>query len=444
MITPFCKDILTVQELSLCLKQQLNDAFPFVAVKGEISNVYAMSTVTYFTLKDAFSQIPVIVFASELKRSAFKIEEGEAVIIFGRIDVYPKTGRYQLVARKMQAIGLGNLQVQLEALKAKLAQEGLFDAETKKKLPLCPQHIAIVTASEGAALQDFLKILKRKNWRGHVTVCPSLVQGNKAVSSLLHALRCAEKLPSVDVVVVARGGGSLEDLWCFNDEKWVRALHACSKPTISAVGHEIDYTLTDFVADVRLETPTAAAEFIVQRYEAAQQALVKYRQTCLWAYQARLNVLKSRLSSLEKVLVSRDPEWLLNQYHERLMQFVVRLRKGIAYQCTLSSFRFNTLKERFKRFSLLKNTQVFREVLIQDAQRALNSLKMQLGLKRMHLNQLSQRLANVRLEKQLQRGFIIPLDDFGNPVFCRRLELNQYQNIWHNSGKYRVLVCEKL
>ena len=274
MLTPFVKGLLSVQELSVCLKQLIKDSFPFVAVYGEISNLRNSNGITYFTLKDNASQIPVVLFKMEALNVKSALKKGEAIIVEGRIDLYIASGRYQIIARNIRQLGVGVLQQKFEALKEKLLQEGLFSAENKQKIPYLPRHIGLITSSEAAALQDFLRIIKRKHWQGRITLAPSLVQGNMAPQSIQKAFNRLNKLPTIDLIVIIRGGGSFEDLNCFNDEALIRFLAKRTKTLMTGIGHEVDHTLCDFVADLRAETPTAAAEIIANHYLQAQEDLV--------------------------------------------------------------------------------------------------------------------------------------------------------------------------
>lgn len=266
---------LTISELTACLKGVIEEAFPTLWVAGEISNLARpRSGHLYMTLKDSGAQIRAVMWARSAARLPFELQEGQSVIAQGSVEVYAPQGSYQLIVRKIEPQGVGALQLAFEQLKARLAAEGLFDPHRKRPLPRFPRRIALVTSPTGAAVQDFLQIAIRRWPHLNVTVIPAQVQGAGAAASIVAGIQAAHRLrPEVDVIVVGRGGGSLEDLWCFNEEPVVRAIAASRLPIVSAVGHEIDVTLADFAADVRALTPSEAAERVVPEWAAVQQTL---------------------------------------------------------------------------------------------------------------------------------------------------------------------------
>jgi exodeoxyribonuclease VII large subunit len=255
--------ILTVSELTLLVRDRLEQGFPDLWIEGEISNLRAPgSGHLYFTLKDETSQIRAILFRTGAQRLRFTLHEGMHVIVRGRLTVYEPRGEYQVVLDYLEPKGIGALQVAFEQLKDKLAREGLFDSTRKRPLPLLPRCIGIVTSLSGAAIKDILSVLHRRCSILKVMIVPVAVQGDGAADQIAHAVRALSLSGDVDVIIVGRGGGSWEDLWCFNDESVVRAIAASSVPVVSAIGHEIDYTLSDFAADCRAPTPSAAAEAV--------------------------------------------------------------------------------------------------------------------------------------------------------------------------------------
>ncbi len=266
---------LTVSQLTACLKGVIEESFPTVWVEGEISNLARpRSGHLYMTLKDSGAQIRAVMWASTAARLPFVdgIEAGKVAL--GSVEVYAPQGAYQLILRKVEPLGVGALQLAFEQLKARLAAEGLFDADRKQPLPRFPRRIALVTSPTGAAVRDFLQVALRRWPQLNVTVVPAKVQGIGAAESIVAGIEAAHRLrPAVDLIVVGRGGGSLEDLWCFNEEPVVRAIAASTLPIVSAVGHEIDVTLADFAADVRALTPSEAAERVVPEWDSVQQSL---------------------------------------------------------------------------------------------------------------------------------------------------------------------------
>ena len=236
-------------------------------VRGEVSNLRQQASGhVYFSLKDSEAQLSAVMFRGDAARQSLKLRDGQQVLVYGEINVYEVRGSYQLIVRVVVEDGVGRLQQEFEALKQKLADEGLFDPAKKKPLPEMPATVGFITSPTGAAVQDFLRILIRRGWRGRVVILPAKVQGEGAADEIAAMLQQAEVLGIFDLLVIGRGGGSLEDLWAFNEEPLVRAVAACTVPVISAVGHEIDFTLSDFVADVRAETPSAAAELISSHF----------------------------------------------------------------------------------------------------------------------------------------------------------------------------------
>jgi len=258
--------VLSVSELSARLRGVVESAFAEVWVEGEISNGRAWNSGHfYFTLKDAGAQIKGVVFRSTLRHLKFKPDDGLQVVARGRLSVYEPKGEYQLVCEHLEPKGLGALQLAFEQLKRRLAAEGLFDEARKRALPALPRRIGVVTSIDGAALRDIVRVLRRRYPNAHVVIAPTRVQGEGAAADIARALRHVSRSDDVDVVIVGRGGGSLEDLRAFNEEAVARAIAACPVPVISAVGHETDFTIADFVADLRAPTPSAAAELVVRK-----------------------------------------------------------------------------------------------------------------------------------------------------------------------------------
>jgi exodeoxyribonuclease VII large subunit len=262
--TPPPRRVFTVSQLTAGIRTVLESSFFEVWVEGEISNCRLWNNGhLYFTLKDEAAQVRGVMFRSALRLLRFKPEDGLHVTVRGRIGVYEPKGEYQIVCEHMEPEGLGALQLAFDQLKKRLQQEGLFDQSRKRPLPLLPRRIAVVTSIDGAALRDILKVLGRRHPNAHIVIAPARVQGEGAAADLERALTAVTRLPGVDVAIIGRGGGSIEDLWAFNDERLARAIAAAPVPIISAVGHEVDFTIADFVADVRAPTPSAAAEVVV-------------------------------------------------------------------------------------------------------------------------------------------------------------------------------------
>lgn len=256
--------VYSVSELTAEIRAAIDARFGDVWVEGEISNCRVWNTGhMYFTLKDEAAQVRAVMFRTALRYLRFKPEDGLHVIARGRLGVYDAKGEYQIVCEHMEPRGLGALQLAFEQLKKKLQAEGLFNRERKRALPALPRKIGVVTSLDGAALRDIIKVLRRRHPNAHIVIRPARVQGEGAAGDVTRAIRAIGKVPGVDVVIVGRGGGSAEDLQAFNEEMVARAIAACPVPVISAVGHEVDFTIADFVADLRAPTPSAAAEIVV-------------------------------------------------------------------------------------------------------------------------------------------------------------------------------------
>ncbi|OFW01584.1 MAG: exodeoxyribonuclease VII large subunit [Acidobacteria bacterium RIFCSPLOWO2_02_FULL_68_18] len=292
--------ILTVSELTARIRVLLEERFADVWVEGELSNSRVWNTGhMYFTLKDAGAQIRGVMFRSAVRTLRFTPQDGLRVVARGRVGVYDPKGEYQIVCEHLEPEGLGALQLAFDQLKQRLAAEGLFDERRKRPLPALPRKIGVVTSLDGAAVRDIIKVLRRRYPNAHLVIRPARVQGDGAALDIARALGAVVTVPGVDVVIVGRGGGSIEDLWAFNEEVVARAIAGCPVPTISAVGHETDVTMADFVADVRAPTPSAAAEIVVSRKDDFSARLDRLARRVSATVEARLHRLDSRLRTLE-------------------------------------------------------------------------------------------------------------------------------------------------
>jgi len=322
---------ISVSELTGHIKAILEGTFPSIWVSGEISDVVRpRSGHVYFTLKDAQSQIRGVMWRSAAARLKEPLKDGQSVQCFGDVEVYAPRGTYQLVVRKVQTQGVGGLQAAFQRLQAKLNEEGLFDAERKKPLPSFPRRIGVITSPSGAAIQDFLKAASHR-WRGtEIVIVPSLVQGNEAVERIVHAIQSAHKYrPKLDALVLARGGGSLEDLWCFNDEAVVRAVAACTIPTVSAIGHEIDVTLCDLAADVRALTPTDGATKVLPNGDSLRRNVQNLGQRMRRQATQMLESRRIRLESIATRTVLKRPHDIVHDRSRVLDDLDARARRAI-------------------------------------------------------------------------------------------------------------------
>lgn len=324
------KHILTISELTGQIKKLLEGAFSDVWVEGEVSNLRApQSGHVYFTLKDEQSQINAVLFRSAQRFLKFTLTHGMQVICRGRVSVYEPRGDYQLVVEYIEPKGVGALQQAFEELKARLSKEGLFDAAHKKPLPLLPARIGIITSPTGAAIRDILRVIRRRHPRMHILLYPVTVQGTSAAPEIIEALEYFNSGKSVDVIILGRGGGSLEDLWAFNEEAVARAIYASGIPVISAVGHETDYTISDFVADLRAPTPSAAAEMVVETEEGFRETIATLELRLIRALRRQIDLLRAGLREKSRLLI--DPRRRLEQLSQRLDELLGRLTFGFSH-----------------------------------------------------------------------------------------------------------------
>jgi len=291
--------VYSVSQVTEIIKVALETAFPALWVEGEISNFHRHSSGhLYFTLKDAKSQLRAVMFRFEARKVAFDLKDGLKVLCRGRINVYEPRGEYQMVADLIEPKGKGALQMAFEQLKEKLRAEGLFDPGRKKKLPVRPRTIGIVTSPRGAAIADILRILERRYARLHIILYPAKVQGEGAAEDIVEGIDILGRIPGLDVLIVGRGGGSIEDLWAFNEEKVARAIYRSPVPVISAVGHEVDFTIADFVADIRASTPSAAAEMVIETEKAWAEKIDALGERAARAFRYSLEQQANRISAL--------------------------------------------------------------------------------------------------------------------------------------------------
>ena len=367
-------------------------------VRGEVSNLRVQSSGhVYFSLKDADAQLPAVMFRNAALQQSVKLRDGQQVVAFGRLSVYPPHGKYQLVVDAVIEDGVGRLQQEFERLKRQLADEGLFAPEKKRPIPMMPATVGFVTSPTGAAVQDFIRILTRRGWRGRLVVLPAKVQGAGSADEMAAMLGVAQELGIFDLLVIGRGGGSLEDLWAFNEEPLVRAVAACTVPIISAVGHEIDFTLCDFAADVRAETPSGAAELIsshfldgAERAGRAAEAMTSTVEGAAERARERLDHARSRLRLL-------TPSAQIEQGYLRLDDFSNRLTSAL-------------------RATVQQRRQQLRDAAARLAH-ASPEARVQLGSHQ--LLSLYKRLQAASPKSVLNRGFAIVRDETGKPVMRR-------------------------
>ena len=338
---------LKVSQVNTYIKALLDGSEPLqnIYVEGEISNFkhYQPSGHMYFTLKDEKSQLKCVMFSSNAYRIRFRPENGMCVICRGRISAYEKSGEYQLYAEDMQPVGAGALNLAFEQLKKKLFDEGVCDKSRKKPLPEYPQKIGVVTSGVGAAVQDIKNITSRRYPLAELVIVPTAVQGEKAAPEIVESIKLLDSRGDIDVMIVGRGGGSIEDLWAFNTEEVARAVIACNTPVVSAVGHESDFTICDFVADLCAPTPSAAAELICPDINVLFNHVRSLQYTAQLYIQALIDDRSQHLSELTAFSSLANGEELLNAYKDRLSDLKNRLGSSFTNRAEIEFHRFSAL-----------------------------------------------------------------------------------------------------
>lgn len=343
------KHVYSVGQVNKYIKNMFAQDFMLhhISIKGEVSNCkYHSSGHIYFTMKDANGTINAIMFAGSRREGLkFPMKEGDRVVVTGSVEVYERDGRYQIYARTIERDGEGNLYLKFEALKRELEEMGMFAEEYKQPIPKYAKTVGIVTAETGAAIQDIRNIAGRRNPYVQLILCPALVQGEGAAASIVHGIHVLEQI-GVDVIIVGRGGGSIEDLWAFNEEMVARAIFDCRIPVISAVGHQTDFTIADYVADLRAPTPSAAAELAVFDYRQAMQELLGMRQQMDKELQRKVTVARNHLEHQRMRLHYLSPQQRMNENRRRVAE----------YEEKLTGRMEELLRERRHRLALLAGT----------------------------------------------------------------------------------------
>lgn len=400
-------EILTVAQLTRRVKTLLEERLGLVWVAGEISNwKVAASGHAYFTLKDKESQIDAVMFRGRLSRLRFAPENGLEVVAHGRVSVYERRGNYQIVLDDMQPKGVGALQLAFDQLKKKLEAEGLFDPAHKKPLPVLPRRIGVVTSPTGAAIRDILNVIHRRFAGVHVILYPARVQGREAAPEIAAGIRALDRW-GVDVMIVGRGGGSMEDLWPFNEETVVRAVHAAQTPIISAVGHEIDFTLTDFAADLRAPTPSAAAELVVRERAALAEQVGLLHRRLETGFRRHLEQARHRLSAARRSFVFQRPEELVRQLRQTCDEMRLRLEAALANQARAAHIRLDRAARGLALLSPRRQAAQGKERHAALAQRLLRAGAMIAEQKRTGLRPALARLAALNPLAILSRGYAI-------------------------------------
>jgi exodeoxyribonuclease VII large subunit len=392
-------EVESVSAFTRRVKELLEGTLRAAWVRGEVSNLRTQASGhSYFSLKDAGAQVSAVMFRGDAARQSARLRDGAQVVVYGAVSVYEARGQYQLIVRVVIDDGVGRLQREFEALKARLAAEGLFDADRKRPIPAMPRTVGFITSPTGAAVQDFCRIVTRRGWRGRVVVLPAKVQGEGAAAEMAAMLQLAERAGIFDLLVIGRGGGSLEDLWAFNEETLVRAVAACGVPVISAVGHEIDFTLCDFAADRRAETPSAAAELITSTFVAATERVAQAEAALHGGAEATLERARRAVDHARARLRLLTPTAQVEQGFLRLDDLANRLHA--AARATLQTRRQRVSQAR----ALLAQRSPETRVQIESHR----------------LLALWKRLQGASPASVLNRGFAIVRDADGRPVMRKK------------------------
>jgi len=402
------RDIYTVSRLNREVRAVLEGSFPLLWVEGEISNLARPSSGhIYFSLKDAYSQVRCAMFRMKRQLLRFQPENGMQVVVRARVGLYEGRGEYQLVVEQMEPAGEGALQQAFEALKRKLAAEGLFDTEHKQPLPTFPRSIGVVTSPSGAAIRDVLSVLRRRFPSAPVIIYPVQVQGEQAALQIRSALEMANRRAECDVLILTRGGGSLEDLQSFNDEGVARAIFASQIPVVTGVGHEIDFTIADFVADLRAPTPSAAAEAVTPDREEWLQHLRAREQRLHAAMHRRLESLAGRVEALRLQLLRHHPGARLQQWAQRLDDLERRMRTMMRHRMAGSAGQVASLEQRLRATLPWQRLEHYAARLAALREQLGRAVERDLERLRQRLIRASARLDAVSPLATLQRGYAI-------------------------------------
>jgi len=400
------QEIISVSEINKRAKSILEENFPLVWIQGEVSNFFsAASGHWYFSLKDESSEIRCAMFTNKNHHITFEPKDGDHLVLNGTLSIFEGRGQYQIIVEHIELAGEGALLKAFEDLKKKLQLEGLFDDSIKRQLPAYPKNIAVITSPDGAVIQDIINVLDRRSPFLDLTVVPTLVQGEKAAPLICDALRKVGKLKNIDVVILARGGGSIEDLWAFNNEEVARAIVNCPTPIISAVGHETDFTISDFVSDLRAPTPSIAAEIISQPYSELIETLKGYQNYISRSVISHIDLQRTQITNLIKRI--RHPGDKLREISQKLDYIETTLIQNINQEI---SFKKNGLN--LKDLSLQQNSPQNKvkeaKVYLQNAYKdLLKALKLEIERKSTVLAEIVATLQAVSPLSVLSRGYSI-------------------------------------
>ncbi|MBC1401607.1 exodeoxyribonuclease VII large subunit [Listeria booriae] len=415
-----------------------------IYVKGEISNFkQPVSGHMYFTLKDEGAELRCVMFQKSATKLAFKPEDGMQVLLTGRVSVFSKGGRYQLYAEWMEPDGIGSLYIKLEQLKNQLDKEGLFAQNRKRALPSFPAKVGIVTSKTGAAIRDMITTIKRRMPATEILLFPTIVQGDTAAPNIVRNIERANFRNDIDVLIVGRGGGSIEDLWAFNEEMVVRAVADSDIPVISAVGHETDTTLTDYAADVRAATPTAAAELAVPDYRDLLERVAERRFRLIQATRQRIDVSKQHVLQQQERLIMHGPRRQMEQYQERTDYFIERLERGLKQHLVLKQHAFERVAFRLTHLGLDRDIAQHQEHLTSVTRQLHRQMELQLTTLRRDFLQKVEALEHLSPLALLNRGYSVVYKEDDILTSSAKVAVGDTIQITMAEGKLHAKITEK-
>jgi exodeoxyribonuclease VII large subunit len=436
--------IFHVSELTQNIKRLLEERFPFVWISGEISDLRIPSSGhCYFTLKDETAQIRSVMFRGQAAALKFRPEDGLAIIGLGRLSVYEPRGTYQIIFEYLEPKGIGALQLAFEALKRKLSAEGLFDEEHKKALPPLPRTVSVVTSPTGAAVRDFIRIAQRRFPNLPIQVVPVAVQGERAPVEITRAIEWLNRIGTADIIVLSRGGGSIEDLCAFNDETLARTIFTSRIPVVSAVGHETDFSISDFVADLRAPTPSAAAELIVPHKESLQQHVSKTKQSLYFLINNNIEIKRKHIHLLGDRIV--HPNRRLQDLRLRLDDHSMRLSGSMRDLLRQSAERIEYRRNMLLHLSPRRTIATLYDRLDALRQRLSASMRQAVNQGRVHTDTQRAMLEALNPLAILKRGYSITRTTIDGTIVRRAdgVDINQPLEILLGDGRLQVTVDEK-
>jgi exodeoxyribonuclease VII large subunit len=438
------QEIISVSEINRRAKSILEENFPFVWIQGEVSNFFsAASGHWYFSLKDESSEIRCAMFANKSHRITFEPKDGDHLVLNGTLSIFEGRGQYQIIVEHIELAGEGALLKAFEELKKKLLTEGLFDDSLKKKLPSYPRSIAVVTSPDGAVIQDIINVLSRRSPYFNLIVVPTLVQGEKAAPLICEALNKASDLENIDLIILARGGGSIEDLWAFNNEEVARAIVNCPIPLVSAVGHETDFTISDFVADIRAPTPSIAAEIISQPYSELKETLEGYQSYLLKSVESQFDSQRTRITNLIKRI--RHPGDKLREIGQKVDYLETTLIQEMHQKVSLKKNQLNLTQLSLQQNSPQNKVKEAKVYLQNASKDLLKAFQLKIERKRKLLGELVATIEAVSPLSVLARGYsIISTEPEGKILSSsNQVKIGQTISAVLNKGRIKAEVKSK-